>query len=268
MINANRYIFGKKYSNLDSDAQAFITATGITDLLIINAINQLVLDLKSNGLWAKNKAIYPFVGGTAFTHKFNLKDPRDLDIAYRLDFVSVWSHTVNGVNGNGTTAYANTFFTPSTGLNMTSGGLFIYSRTNNANSYYDIGASNDTGAVTNTTSLICRYEGDLAYGNYGNGSYAVKVDSKDGRGGFMVNRNDGTNTTLWRNGIKLKTVAEDVNLTNRPLYIGAINAGGVVRFPSTKQYAFASIRDGLTDAESLIEYNIVQTFQTALSRQV
>lgn len=267
MINVNRYVFGKSYSNLDPDAQAFITATGITDLTIINAVNQLVLDLKSNSIWTKYKAIYPFVGGTAFTHKFNLKDPRDLDVAYRLDFVSVWSHTANGVTGNGTTAYANTFFVPSTGFTTTSGGLFIYSRTNVAGGY-DIGASNDAGAVTNTTSLICRYTGNIAYGNYGNGSYAVNVAETDGRGGFVVNRNDGTNTTLWKNGIKIKTVAESVTLTNRPLCIGAINTAGSSNFASVKQYAFGSIRDGLTDAESLIEYNIVQTFETSLSRQV
>ena len=71
------------YKGIDTDAQAFITATGITDNTQKNSINQLVLDLKSYGVWSKIKAIYPFVGGTATTHKFNLKDPRDLDAAYR-----------------------------------------------------------------------------------------------------------------------------------------------------------------------------------------
>jgi hypothetical protein len=34
----------------------------------------------------KFMAIYPLVGGTQSTTKWNLKDPRDLDAAYRLSF--------------------------------------------------------------------------------------------------------------------------------------------------------------------------------------
>ncbi len=68
----------------DADAQAFITATAITDLTQQTAINTLVTQLKTYGIWTKMKALYPFVGGTATAHKFNLKDPRDLDAAFRL----------------------------------------------------------------------------------------------------------------------------------------------------------------------------------------
>ena len=45
------------------------------------------------------KAIYPFVGGTATTHKFNLKDPADINAAFRLvvcrrlDAFSKWGIT-------------------------------------------------------------------------------------------------------------------------------------------------------------------------------
>ena len=56
----------------------------INNAQIANAVNNLVLDLKKYGLWTKMKAIYPIVGGNAWSHKFNLKDPRDVDSAYRL----------------------------------------------------------------------------------------------------------------------------------------------------------------------------------------
>ena len=52
------------------------------------------------------KALYPFVGGTATSHKFNLKDPRDLDAAFRLQFNGGWTHNSNGVTPNGTNGYA------------------------------------------------------------------------------------------------------------------------------------------------------------------
>ena len=59
---------------LDADAAAFLAAAGITDATITSAINTLVIDMKDDGLWSKMDAIYPFVGGTATTHKFNLKN--------------------------------------------------------------------------------------------------------------------------------------------------------------------------------------------------
>lgn len=100
----------------DSDAQAFITAAGITDITQKNAVIQLVLDLKAASLWSKMKAVYPFLGGTASSHKFNLKDSRDLDAAYRLLFVGGGTHSSDGYKGNGTTAYANTYLNPATAL--------------------------------------------------------------------------------------------------------------------------------------------------------
>ncbi len=57
--------FGSGAAPLDPDAQAFITAAGITDATQQSAINTLVTDLKGYGIWTKMKAIYPFVGGTS-----------------------------------------------------------------------------------------------------------------------------------------------------------------------------------------------------------
>ena len=72
---------------IDSDAQAFITAAGITDSTQQAAITNLVIGLKNDNLWTKMKAIYPFVGGTAASHKFNLKNPLDTNAAYRLNIL-------------------------------------------------------------------------------------------------------------------------------------------------------------------------------------
>lgn len=101
-------------SSYDTDAQAFITATAITDTTQKNAINDLVLDLKGAGIWTKMKALYPMVGGTASSHKFNLKDPRDLDAAFRLTFYGGVTHSSSGVLGNGVDGYADTFLNMST----------------------------------------------------------------------------------------------------------------------------------------------------------
>src|SRR6266536_4458570 len=81
----------------DSDAQAFFTAAGITNLTYKNAINHLVVDLKDAGIWTKMKAVYPFIDSTAAKHKWNLKDPRDLDSAFRLTFHGTVTHSPNGI---------------------------------------------------------------------------------------------------------------------------------------------------------------------------
>jgi hypothetical protein len=51
----------------DTDYQAFITATGITQPTQSAALETLVSDLKSYGLWSKMKAVYPMI-----TDKYNL----------------------------------------------------------------------------------------------------------------------------------------------------------------------------------------------------
>jgi hypothetical protein len=94
---------------IDPDASLFLRTAGITDTTQQSAIDTLVLELKNAGIWSKMKAIYPFVGGTATTHKFNLKDPRDADAAFRLSFVGGWTHSSTGALPNGTNAYADTF---------------------------------------------------------------------------------------------------------------------------------------------------------------
>jgi hypothetical protein len=68
----------------------------------------LVSDLKRFGLWTKIKAFYPFVGGNATSHKFNLKDPRDSNDAYRLTFSGGWTHSSMGIKGNNSNTVANT----------------------------------------------------------------------------------------------------------------------------------------------------------------
>lgn len=95
-------------SSFDPDAQAFLTASGITDPTIQNAINDLVLGLKSNNLWTKMVALYPLVGGTSSTNRWNLKDPRDLDAAFRLTFFGGVTHSAAGIQGNASTGYAQT----------------------------------------------------------------------------------------------------------------------------------------------------------------
>ena len=114
----------------DPDAQAFIDATGISGTEA-SAINTLVLSLKSNGIWTNLLAIYPMVGGTATSCKYNLKNPLDTDAAFRLSFAGTWTFNSSGAKPDGVAGtYANTFLNPTTHLSSTNGHISYYSFTN------------------------------------------------------------------------------------------------------------------------------------------
>src|SRR4029079_3961734 len=70
----------------DPDTQAFLDASGLGEEYAA-ALDGLVKDLKVYGLWAKMTAVYPFIGGTADLHKWNLIDPRETEDAFRLTYV-------------------------------------------------------------------------------------------------------------------------------------------------------------------------------------
>jgi hypothetical protein len=234
---------------LDADAAAFITATGITDPIIVSAINTLVISMRGNGTWAKMIAVYPFVGGTATTHKFNLRNPADTNAAFRLNFVGGWTHSSTGALPNGTNAYADTFL--------------------NTGSPYDIGNSSNLGASTNPSSLITRYNDGRAYVVIADQSFSNFVSTTDSRGFTSGGTNGSSTQKLFKNGSIVATGTQGAgSLANFSLYIGANNSAGTAALFSNKQTAFISIGIGLSDTEAATLYTDVQIFQTTLSRNV
>jgi hypothetical protein len=248
-----------KGSAFDPDAQAFITAAAITDNTQQNAINTLVLALKGYSIWTKFKAIYPIVGGTASSHKFNLKDPRDLDVAFRLTFATGWTHSATGMLPNGTTAFANSFVTNNT-MSLTSTHLSIYSRTNIDNNRISIGNS-----VSQYCVIYPRNSGNMLYGinSTGFGSGAVP----NSLGHFLATRTGSLACKGYKNGAVVITSSQVMVNDNTTIYIGAARRSTPIGYDN-REYAFASIGDGLTDTEAANFYTAVQNFNTTLARQV
>jgi hypothetical protein len=257
----------------DANAQAFLDAAVITDQTQANAVNTLVTDLKTYGLWTKMKAIYPFVGGTATTHKWNLKDPRDLDAAYRLAFSGAWTHSSTGALPNGANAYADSFLTPLSALTNNNTHLSYYSRTNTNGTFADMGVS---GVGPNYTPLIALYSRDadnMTTRMYGyNAPENFTSANTDSRGLFIGNRTSSTVLNQWKNNTKLGTTTytntRDIATLNLKMSLGALNLGGTISQYSNRESAFASIGDGLSDTEATNLYTAVQKYQTSLSRQV
>ena len=267
MIIVDSYKYKK--SLLDPDAESFLTAAAITDPIISGAINTLVVQMKADNIWTKMKAIYPFVGGSASTHKWNLKDPRDLDAAFRLQFFGGWTHSANGAQPNGTNGYANTFFNPSVNLTVSSSHATFYSRTNFAPSVpqdkYFYGVLT-TGPYSYFIADLYNIAYTIAYTNSGPSLYNT---SSTGSTGLIMVKNVAGTQKFLRNGITTSTSTPTGNYPNGDIYLNALNInGGSFSSYSPYQCAFASFGNGLTDTEATNLYTAVQAFQTTLSRQV
>ena len=256
----------------DTDAQAFITAAGITDTTQQSAINTLVTTLKGYGVWSKMKAIYPFVGGTANAHKFNLKDSRDSNAAFRLQFNGGWTHSSTGAKPNGTNAYTDTFLNPSTSLTNNNYHLSHYSRTQKPTSTEVDIASMNGGASVTAIALDQYYAGAgkaFVAGDY-NTSVIVNADTNT-LGMLVGSRTSQTSAKMFMNNVQkgsTLTLSNPNTLPNVTIFIGANHSGVSILEFSSKECAFASIGDGLTDTEVANFYTAVQTFQTTLGRQV
>lgn len=249
--------------SIDPDAQAFLNAAGITDATISAAINTLVIQLKSIGVWAKLKAVYPFVGGTATTHKFNLKNPIDSNAAFRLIFSGGWTHSANGALPNGTNAYADTFFSPNTSLTTSSAHFSKYNRNNDLS-----GIKVDGSSETPTTQTFFQQNYTSANAIIGDVASLASYIPSDTRGLIATTRTASNAVKVFRNGIQIASNTSTITqIPTRTVFIGARNDGGPI-FYNSYQAAFASMGDGLTDTEAANYYTAVQAFQTTLNRQV
>lgn len=241
----------------DPDAQAFFdrvtTAGGTLTTTEKNATNQLVLDMKSAGIWSAMKAVYPMVGASAAACAQNLKSS-----SFTGTFTSGWTFASTGATPNGTSATMNTGLNPNTNLSTSSAHLSFYSRTNVNQATYDFCAGQDYS--------ILLYSNTFYVNLTNSGVYSATFALSNTTGFYIGARTNNTNVNGYRNGTKVINNAALVsNLENSNLYLSSRGGGSLY---SSKQCAFASIGDGLTDTQASNFYTAVQAFQTTLSRNV
>ena len=250
----------------DIDAQNFLVAAAITDNTEANAIQNLVAGLKSNSLWTKMDAVYPFVGSTSSTQKFNLKSPYDADASFRLTFSGGWTHSSNGALPNGTNGYANTYYIPNTSGSLNDAHAAIYLRTNTAVNAKDFGVSQ--GSPTRQTYVSARDSSNAQAWGLNSGS--VDVGSQTNSQGLStVTRSDAVSVLGYKNSTLLNTNA--LASSGKPTvayYFGAFNNNGTAQQFSNRQFAYVSFGTGFSATDVSNLYTLVQAFQTTLSRQV
>jgi hypothetical protein len=281
----NTNLFLKTRSNnpgpivLDPDAQAFITAANITNATQQTAINNLVVGLKTDGLWTSMQALYPFVGGTSTTHKYNLKDPRNLDAAYRLNFYGGITHSSNGVILSGINSFIDTFYTE-----MGSGEIGAYNRGGvlMLGGKYSYWPGEDYPVFWQPRIETSTYSNGAS--TYFSNSFEQSSDPTNRLDSFGTNLNigliafsGGAVVKYYKNGILNSSLIPDAGVSPLPisLWLGGVNygfdGGGNYSNPTyaNSQLAFGFITTTvLNNTQNINLYNHIQTYQTALNRQV
>jgi hypothetical protein len=257
----------------DADATAYLAAVvstgGTVSETITTAVDTLFTSLKSNGLYTKIYALYPFVGSTTASCAIEAKGTTSYNLSY---YGPGASASANGLSGNGNTI-AELSFTPSS-IFASANNMHIsyYSRTSRSgNSSFSIGTAglDPTSGGLRRLQLNILYDSNtyLAIGNISN----LIAYSDSGTTGFYIGSRTAVNSLkLYKNG---SMVSQNTNSNTNELnsstnidFFGT-NAGNPAEFDNL-QSAFISLGSGLTDGEASTYYTIVQTFQTSLGRQV
>jgi hypothetical protein len=257
--------------SLDADAQAFLTAASITDPTITAAIETLVIDLKAAGIWTKMKAVYPFVGGTASSHKFNLKDPRDLDAAFRLIYTGALTHNSNGMTGAG--GRADTRFSPSANLTANSTSVGFYDGSEISSNSTEMGCSGASflPIIGLSTRFLSNANFNAQFDCYDFSGHRLATFVPTSQGFTIGSVVSGTDQRLYKNGLQIGatvTTAQTQGLPSQNIFILARNDNGSASNISSKNARFSFIGDGLTAAEVADLQTAVQSFQTTLGRAV
>jgi hypothetical protein len=232
------------------------------------------------------QVIYPFVGGTAYSHKFNLKDPQDTDAAFRVQFFGAVTHGNLGVSAS-VAGYGDTNFRPVTNfVNITSSlhaSIYMSAGTTNGSIFTDYEAQSDyqvrtldispnrINQFTATTGRadITAYS-DTGYNSITKNSPEASFTGLNRTGLWVATRTSSTLATAYR-----RSSVQNFTITSSNAFTGA-QVNNTMRLfrgyqsngtTSGGLFTFASLGEGLTTPEIDTLYTLVQAYQTTLGRQ-
>ena len=217
------------------------------------------------------KALYPFVGGTASSHKFNLMDPRDLDAAYRLVFTGGWTHSATGAKPNGTNAWADTKLTPSAVQTLNSNGMGMYLGTLNTATATDPIHMGVTQTASQSSMLLVNKGNTNIFARL-NGT-AVASSTINALGLISSHKTSSTLTTLYKNSTNVGSGNSGGTLPTVRIAFGNVSAHASVFALygsgwTNSEHRLTYISDGLDSTDMTNFYTAIQAYQTTLGRNV
>ena len=245
---------------IDPDAQAYITAAGITNPTEQAAVNQLVLDLKGTGsttnntdVWSDSYTIYPLSPTSLTAARFNLKDPTK-----NIDWNNSPTHAITGITGNGSDAYGDTNWNPTTeGVDIYNAGLTYSGEYSGADYAMGLVESSQYIAIRNNQNSRRSYIGTTASPT----SFVstARLVTTSSRTGEFVHE-------LYANG-----VLSDSNSTssgslspNNNMFILGLSSNGAIAVPFAGEIDFAAAHKGLSANQATDLYDAITTYNTAV----
>lgn len=259
--------FGNADINIPNDATVYnaSTAQEITGIEYWTAFNTFVRALKTalglawgvNNLSTKIDAIYPFVGGTATKHKYNLCNPLDTDAAFRLTFAGGWTHSATGALPNGTNAYANPHWIPSVNGSSSQQAFGAYFRNDDTSGTQYFGVIS-TGTNYRTHWILTSVTQILIGNTAGVDGYTASPTTR-----FMFARRE-TQTMIeaYRDGTSLGTDTNDsgASTSTHKFYFAARNVDGT----STQRYCLQEHAFGILTGAAAITHTQAGAIRTAV----
>ena len=246
----------------DPDAQAFFdrvaTAGGTLTTTEKNATNQLVLDMKSAGIWTAMKAVYPMVGASAAACAQNLKSS-----SFTGTFTSGWTFSANGVQGNGTSAYMDTNLISNSVLSISSAAMgFSTNIANTIASGVEFGSQYSTEGMSIWSNAF-----SSSMSRIGRGADATTIPYTTA-GRIHGSRQTSSLQTLYRNSSAVATGSGAITVLDsvNTLTLGGLNLASGVSLWSDARFDFAYVSDGLSSTNISNLDSAIVTFNSTLSR--
>lgn len=246
---------------VDPDAQAYITAAGITDPTEQAAVNQLVLDLKGSGsttnntdVWSDSYTIYPLSPTSLTAAEYNLKDPTQ-----NITWLNSPTHAYTGITGNGTNAYGDTNWNPTTeGVDINNAGL-TYS-----GEYSDVDYA--LGVYNSVRWFVIRNSANRKISYIGASSAAANpIDFN--RSISTAVRTSGTLIKMYTNGTQSSSNSASSGgsvVPNANFFLLGYSNSGALSAPFAGEMDFAAIHKGLTANQAKDLSDAITTYNTAV----
>ena len=254
----------------DPDAQAFIDAVTGLDTTTQDAVNQLVLDIKAIGVseavWNKMLCINPKSGTTQSQQKWNLKDPRDLDAAYRFTYNGTVTHGSSGASYISSSS-ANTYFNINA-LALDSNfsyGMYITVAPTLTGDRYLIGAQQSAGTRYGLIRNVSA--SDIQSRAFGVGVVTTLSDSL--KNGLLAVSLIGTDHhVFYKNDTPVAYTKEGTTAPNHNVFEGGLNLNGSHYNGANLTIGTSFYGEGLTDSEMASLRTAILNYETSIGRNI
>lgn len=248
---------------LDADAEAYITAEGITDNTWQTAINNIIIGAKADSIYSKFIVLYFLVWGSYASTKLNVVNPTDSDGAYRGTENGTISYATNGMTPNGTTGYWQTHLVPSTALTLGDHAYHVYIDTNDMT-----GNKMAYGAANSGTPTYVQMNPPSATYTFLNGTLTlgdIPLSLGTSNGNFTASRTTSALHTAYRAGSSIGSSSDTITaLPDYEVFLGARNLNGAADFYSSYRFRIFGISTGFTGTDASNWNTRVSTFMSDL----